>query len=303
MNREKETSRLSHIFVSLIMVSGIISCSTLQYETGSVVYQDKLQQINDVAVVALGADKNIVIGTGTGFAEGESYKSLNQFIEQTEANPFPFKEKNDENEVTRQVHQYVFGDFANQIPFRFVDEEDVLTSSGYKNFLNDNPLGQFGADLVDGRVYTPGDYKFMGVDHLKRRGNAKKLASAIPPAVDGLMVIRVDTEITPIKSQNRTNEERFKNKQNMDGLGGPSTLMVEGDTVEANFRTRLRIELLNTQGDPVMKVEKTGKSDDWFTFEYKGDYQGENSVQALKQSVDNAITQTNDYLNENFSSS
>lgn len=300
MNKETPLTKLPLVLSSLLIIA--ISCSTLQYQTGSVVNQEKLQQIDDVAVVALGADKTIVIGTGIGFAEGESYKTLNQFIEQKEANPFPFEEDSDENEVICQVHQYVFENFQDKMPFSFVDEQEVLTSSGYKNFLEDNPLGQFGANLVDDRVYTPGDYKFMGIDHLKRRGNAQKLAYAIPPSVDGVMIVRLDTEISPIRSQNRSNEERFKSKRNMDGSGGASTLMVEGDTVEADFRSRLRIELLNTQGDIVMKVEKTAKNDDWFTFEYKGDYQGENSVSALKQSVDNVIANVDAYLKENISS-
>ena len=176
----------------------------------------------------------------------------------------------------------------------------MLTSSGYKGFLSDNPLGQFGADLVDDRVYTPGDYKFMGIDHLKRQGNAQKLADAIPPSVDGLMVVRLDTEISPIRSQNRTNKEKFEYARNRDGLGGPTVLMVEGDTVEANFYSRLRIELLNKQGDPVMKIEKKGKNDDWFTFEYKGDYQGENSVASLKQSVDDVLEKVDSFLTENI---
>lgn len=274
MNKETPLSLLSLLLLVTFLIVAAISCSTLQYQTGSIVNQDKLQQVDNIAVVALGADKTIVIGTGTGFAEGESYKTLNQFIEHKEANPFPFEEGSDENEVIRQVHQYVFEDFQDKMPFSFADEQEVLTSSGYKSFLEDNPLGQFGANLVDDRVYTPGDYKFMGIDHLKRRGNAQKLANAIPPSVDGLMVVRLDTEISPIQSQNRSNEERFKNKRNTDGLGGSSTLMAKGDTVEANFRTRLRIEILNTQGDPVMKVEKEGKSDDWFTFEYKGGLSG-----------------------------
>lgn len=300
MDKETPFSKRTLLLIASFVLIATISCSTLQYQTGSIVYQDKLQQIDNVAVVALGADKTIVIGTGTGFAKGESYKTLNQFIEHSEANPFPFEEESDENEVIRQVYQYIFEDFQSQVPFSFVDEKEVLTSSGYKGFLQDNPLGQFGANLVDDRVYTPGDYKFMGIDHLKRRGNAQKLANALPVDVDGLMVVRLDTEISPIKSRNRTNKERFENKQNMDGMGGPSTMMVEGDTVEADFRSRLRIELLNTQGDPVLKVEEEGKNDDWFTFEYKGDYQGENSVESLKQSVDNVITNVDAYLKENI---
>ncbi len=295
----KKLSLLNCVLISGIAILVCLSCSTLKYQTGSVIYQDEVQQIDDVAVVALGADKTIIISTGIGFASGESYKTLDQYIDQKEANPFSFEEESDENEVIRHVHQYIFGDFANQVPFNFADENEVLTSSGYKNFILDNPLGQFGADLVDDRVYTPGDYKFMGVDHLKRPGNAQKLADASPPSVDGLMIVRTDTEINPIRSQNRSNEERFKNMKEYDGLEGSSTLMVEGDTVEANFHTRLRVEVLNKQGEPVMKIEEKGKSDDWFTFEYKGDYQSEKSVPALKQSLDNAIANVEAFLKEN----
>lgn len=183
---------------------------------------EALQEMEEVSVAVIGVNKNINLG---------GFNGLSSVIQRV-ANDDDFNL----DPILAQLHEKTFGEYEKMMPFEFVDENRVIQSERYQNFqLFEREKNEERFEKLS-YIKTPEGYKNYNPMALNAKKKAKILR-ALPEGSDGAMFIYVDYH-----------------------LKRHDVPMVP--VSKAGVEARIILEVVDQQGEKVMKIEKKAESEE-----------------------------------------
>lgn len=184
---------------------------------------EAVQKMDNVSVALIGVNKHIDMGGYNDLA------GLVQRIAEDEAF--------DLDPVVDKLHKKTFGEYEKFLPFNLMPEEKVIGADRYKTFT------LFEKEKREERfknwafIKTPEGYKEYDPNALNDKERKKMLDEGLPSNTDGGMFMYVDYVLV---------------KHDIPML----------PVSKAGVKARVRIEVIDAEGEQVMKIRKSAESDE-----------------------------------------
>ena len=194
-----------------------------------------------------------------------------------------------------RTHEYLFGEFAATVPFALSEETPILQSGGYQSLtVTEGRMAALARRQRSSSFVTPKRYRSFDADYLQ--GEAlQKLYAALPSSPDGVLLATTRYRVLRDDVKHEEREERLKkaksSEEEFKEVMKSNPALTDGDRVSLDVKARTTIEVLDRQGNTVLKMTKRARSDTAFTFTYGEGWDTAQTKTAILEATNEALAE------------